>query len=50
MGRRSLLHVFIDGERGANGIDVGGHVAPVATATMVLRQAQDDIARRSDGD
>jgi trans-2,3-dihydro-3-hydroxyanthranilate isomerase len=36
MGRRSLLHVFIDGERGTNGIDVGGHVAPVATATMSL--------------
>jgi trans-2,3-dihydro-3-hydroxyanthranilate isomerase len=38
MGRRSLLHVFIDGERGANGIDVGGHVAPVATATLDLRE------------
>jgi trans-2,3-dihydro-3-hydroxyanthranilate isomerase len=36
MGRRSLLHVFIEGERGAKGIDVGGHVAPVATATMHL--------------
>lgn len=36
MGRRSLLHVLIDGERGANGIDVGGHVAPVATAEMEL--------------
>ena len=36
MGRRSILHVFIDGERGKNGIDVGGHVAAVATATMEL--------------
>jgi trans-2,3-dihydro-3-hydroxyanthranilate isomerase len=36
MGRRSILHVFIDGDRGTNGIDVGGHVAPVATATMLL--------------
>jgi trans-2,3-dihydro-3-hydroxyanthranilate isomerase len=36
MGRRSLLHVFIDGERGANGIDVGGHVAPVAIAILEL--------------
>lgn len=36
MGRRSILHVFVDGERGSNGIDVGGHVVPVATATMRL--------------
>jgi trans-2,3-dihydro-3-hydroxyanthranilate isomerase len=36
MGRRSILHVFIDGERGERGIEVGGQVAPVATATMRL--------------
>lgn len=36
MGRRSLLHVYIDGERGKNGIDVGGHVAPVATGRMEI--------------
>jgi len=34
MGRRSILHVYVDGERGANGIDVGGHVVPVITAAM----------------
>ncbi|MGB8964374.1 MAG: PhzF family phenazine biosynthesis protein [Candidatus Cybelea sp.] len=33
MGRRSILHVFIDGD---GSIEVGGHVAPVATATMML--------------
>jgi trans-2,3-dihydro-3-hydroxyanthranilate isomerase len=36
MGRRSLLHVFIDGEGGERGIEVGGHVAPVARATLQL--------------
>lgn len=34
MGRRSLLHVFIHGEQGANGIEVGGHVTPLVAATM----------------
>jgi trans-2,3-dihydro-3-hydroxyanthranilate isomerase len=34
MGRRSILHVHIFGERGAEGIDVGGHVTPIAKATM----------------
>jgi len=36
MGRRSLLHVHIRGENGAEGIEVGGHVTPVATASMRL--------------
>lgn len=36
MGRRSLLHVHIFGERGAIGIDVGGHVTPIASAIMTL--------------
>lgn len=36
MGRRSMLHVRIDGERGERGIEIGGHVAPVATATLRL--------------
>ena len=36
MGRRSILHVQVLGERGANGIDVGGHVTPIADATMTL--------------
>jgi trans-2,3-dihydro-3-hydroxyanthranilate isomerase len=36
MGRRSYLHVLVHGEGGANGIEVGGHVAPLAQATMTL--------------
>lgn len=36
MGRRSLLHVLIRGEMGGTAIEVGGHVTPVATATMRL--------------
>jgi trans-2,3-dihydro-3-hydroxyanthranilate isomerase len=36
MGRRSLLHVHIRGERGSEGIEVGGHTTPVATARMHL--------------
>lgn len=36
MGRRSILHVHIEGERGELGIEVGGHVTPVATATLHL--------------
>jgi trans-2,3-dihydro-3-hydroxyanthranilate isomerase len=34
MGRRSMLHVHVRGERGADGIEVGGHVTPLVTATM----------------
>jgi trans-2,3-dihydro-3-hydroxyanthranilate isomerase len=36
MGRRSILHVQIWGLDGANGIDVGGYVTPVAEGTMSL--------------
>lgn len=36
MGRRSLMQVRIRGERGCDGIDVGGRVTPVAEATMTL--------------
>lgn len=36
MGRRSLLHVKIVGDKGAGGIDVGGHVVAVAEGTMSL--------------
>ncbi|MBV8929924.1 MAG: PhzF family phenazine biosynthesis protein, partial [Mycobacteriaceae bacterium] len=39
MGRRSLLHVLVRGERGRDGIEVGGQVTPVATATMRLPNA-----------
>jgi trans-2,3-dihydro-3-hydroxyanthranilate isomerase len=36
MGRRSLLHILIRGEKGKQGIEVGGHVRPVAHAVMSL--------------
>jgi trans-2,3-dihydro-3-hydroxyanthranilate isomerase len=36
MGRRSLLHVRIQGEGGAEGIAVGGNVTPLIEATMSL--------------
>ncbi len=34
MGRRSVLHIQLHGEKGADGIEVGGYVTPVAEATM----------------
>src|SRR5581483_88404 len=34
MGRPSILHVQLHGEQGADGIEVGGYVSPVAEATM----------------
>jgi predicted PhzF superfamily epimerase YddE/YHI9 len=36
MGRRSILHVRIEGVRGAHGIDVGGYVTPVIEAALSL--------------
>lgn len=36
MGRRSLLHVLLRGERGADGIEVGGDVAPIAEGILKL--------------
>ena len=36
MGRRSILHVLIHGENGADGIEVGGYVTPLVEATMTL--------------
>jgi trans-2,3-dihydro-3-hydroxyanthranilate isomerase len=36
MGRRSILHVHIVGQNGVDGIEVGGHVTPIAEATMRL--------------
>ena len=39
MGRRSILHVRIDGVRGAHGIDVGGYVTPIVEAAMTLPRA-----------
>lgn len=36
MGRKSELHIRLDGDRGERGIEVGGYVAPLTRATMVL--------------
>jgi trans-2,3-dihydro-3-hydroxyanthranilate isomerase len=36
MGRRSLLHIELQGNGGADGIYVGGHVTPIAEAVMTL--------------
>jgi len=36
MGRRSVLHVLIRGERGSEGIEVGGNVVHVAEGTVRL--------------
>ncbi len=36
MRRRSMLHVHVRGERGADGIEVGGHVTPLVRAVMQL--------------
>jgi len=36
MGRRSLLQVRIRGERGSEGIDVGGRITPVIDAALTL--------------
>ena len=36
MGRRSILHVQIHSEQGADKIDVDGYVTPVSEATMKL--------------
>jgi trans-2,3-dihydro-3-hydroxyanthranilate isomerase len=36
MGRRSILHVHIRGEKGVDGIEVGGHVTPVAEGTLTI--------------
>jgi trans-2,3-dihydro-3-hydroxyanthranilate isomerase len=38
MGRRSLLHVLIRGDKGTTAIEVGGHVMPLARATLTLEQ------------
>ena len=36
MGRRSILYVHVMGQDGADGIEVGGYVTPLAEATMRL--------------
>lgn len=36
MGRRSILHVRVRGDKGSAGIDVGGYVTPLVQATLTL--------------
>jgi trans-2,3-dihydro-3-hydroxyanthranilate isomerase len=36
MGRRSLLHVQVNGEDGSQSIEIGGHVTPLIEARMRL--------------
>ncbi len=36
IGRRSMLHIRVNGAAGSEGIQVGGHVVPIARATMTL--------------
>jgi trans-2,3-dihydro-3-hydroxyanthranilate isomerase len=36
MGRRSILHVLVRGDGGAEGLDVGGRVVPLAEGTMTF--------------
>jgi hypothetical protein len=47
MGRRSFLHVEIQGERGADGILAGGHVTPVAEGFMKLGLHADAQKKRN---
>jgi trans-2,3-dihydro-3-hydroxyanthranilate isomerase len=42
MGRRSLLYVLVHGDRGSEGIEVGGHVTPIADGTMILARNGDE--------
>jgi predicted PhzF superfamily epimerase YddE/YHI9 len=43
MGRRSLLHVQVQGED--DGIYIGGHVTPVAEAVMTLESFEGELCR-----
>ena len=43
MGRRSLLHVEVQGED--DGIYIGGHVTPVAEAVMTLESFEGELCR-----
>ena len=47
MGRRSFLHVEIQGEQGADGIYVGGHVTPIAEGVMKLDSQADGNATKT---
>ncbi|MBZ5608212.1 MAG: PhzF family phenazine biosynthesis protein [Acidobacteriia bacterium] len=40
MGRRSILHILVHGEQGAEGIEVGGYVTPVIEGVMTVALAR----------
>jgi hypothetical protein len=46
MGRRSILHILVHGEQGANGIEVGGYVTPVIEGVLTLAGLQSSEARQ----
>jgi trans-2,3-dihydro-3-hydroxyanthranilate isomerase len=46
MGRRSILHILVHGEQGANGIEVGGYVTPVIEGVLTLAGPQSSEARQ----
>ena len=49
MGRRSLLHVDIQGKNGTDGIYIGGQVTPIIEAVMTLDRRQTQSETRCAG-
>jgi len=47
MGRRSFLHVEVQGKQAADGIYVGGHVTPITEAVMTLGSSRDRVKPRT---
>jgi trans-2,3-dihydro-3-hydroxyanthranilate isomerase len=46
MGRRSILHILVHGQQGANGIEVGGYVTPVIEGVLTLAGMESSEPRR----
>ncbi len=44
MGRRSILHILVHGNSGANGIEVGGYVTPVIEGVLTIRHGYTNSA------
>ena len=47
MGRRSILHILIHGNSGANGIEVGGYVTPVIEGVLTIRHGYTNSAEEA---
>jgi len=47
MGRRSFLHVEVQGKQAADGIYVGGHVTPITEAVMTLGSSRHRVKPRT---